>query len=126
VTGPDDEWPILADLKPDDEPPADDTEPTGETVIDTEPSDDEPADQPSSGSPIVAAVAEYFDNPSGPGPRRIFTAYVAVRREKWAGPQSSQIKPLRGCCPYKVPSEEFVHIGHVVALTRSSRSAVRG
>jgi hypothetical protein len=42
----DNEWLILADPNPDDEPPADDTEPTGETVIDTEPSDDEPADQP--------------------------------------------------------------------------------
>jgi hypothetical protein len=46
MAGTDDEWPILADPTPDDEPPADDTEPTGETVIETEPSDDEPADQP--------------------------------------------------------------------------------
>jgi hypothetical protein len=46
MAGAEDEWLILADPNPDDEPPADDTEPTGETVIDTEPSDDEPADQP--------------------------------------------------------------------------------
>jgi hypothetical protein len=46
MAGADNEWLILADPNPDDEPPADDTEPTGETVIDTEPSDDEPADEP--------------------------------------------------------------------------------
>jgi hypothetical protein len=46
MAGADNEWLILADPNPDDEPPADDTEPTGETAIDTEPSDDEPADQP--------------------------------------------------------------------------------
>ena len=45
MAGTDDEWPSLADPTPDDEPPADDTEPTGETVSDTEPSDDDPADQ---------------------------------------------------------------------------------
>jgi hypothetical protein len=46
MAGAEDEWLILADPNPDDEPPADDTEPSGETVIDIEPSDEEPADQP--------------------------------------------------------------------------------